>query len=594
MLQACRPTGRLFYWALAIMAMAALAATARGEGPAEKPGKATAPPSATPRASNPSPHAASPAPQSGPALTSIIDTVYLASGTPAQGTLVITWPAFVTASGSAVAPGFLDVTLGTNGALNVQLIPNAGATPPNTYFTVVYQLQPDEVRTEYWVVPTSSPATLAQVRTTPGSGTAAQPVSMQYVNTALAAKANDDAVVHLSGAETVTGTKSFTAPPNVPAPVNTGDVANKSYVDTAVANVGVGNYLSTSGGTLTGPLTLSASPTAPLQAAPKQYVDLSAAGKADLVSGLVPTNELGSGSPSSSNCLLGNGAWGACGSSANATEIQSVPVGSSAPSNGQVLTYSSSSGQYAPATPTGGAGGVSITPAASQNIAQPAGTQFSTNNLANIRYVTPSWNWSYTDSGGILGNLTTAGSGLTITLTCTTPVPCPLGIDVASTLSGHYPVNSHYYVYAVYISGTGTPEAAPVTGGTCTSFMPRFYLESWTLGLQGIAWYYASSQAEPVSAETSYQQVYNWLQGTTLTAPCAASGTVWSCQISQNGTPYLVMWDTSQSCSGGFCTTGNQAVASQWTKYQDMTTSSAPLAISGHSVPVGIKPVLLH
>ena len=467
MLQACRPAGRLFYWALAILAMAGLAAIARAEGPAEKPVKATAT-AATSRAANPSPSAASPTTQSGPALTSVIDTVFLADGTPAQGTLVITWPAFVTASGSAVAPGFLDVTLGTNGALNVQLIPNAGATPANTYFTVVYQLQPDEVRTEYWVVPTSSPATLAQVRTTPGSGTAAQPVSLQYVNTALAAKANDDAVVHLSGAESITGTKSFTVPPNVPAPVNTGDVANKSYVDTAVANVGVGNYLPTAGGTLTGPLTLSASPTAPLQAAPKQYVDLSAAGKADLVSGLVPTSELGSGSASSSNCLLGNGTWGACGSSANATEIQSVPVGSSAPSNGQVLTYSSSSGQYAPATPTGGAGGVSTSPAASQNIAQPAGTQFSTNNLANIRYVTPSWNWSYTDSGGILGNLTTAGSGLTITLTCTTSAPCPLGIDVASTLSGHYPVNSHYYVYAVYISGTGTPEAAPVTGGTCT------------------------------------------------------------------------------------------------------------------------------
>ena len=122
---------------------------------------------------------------------------------------MITWPAFVAADGTAVAPGSLNVTLGTNGALNVALTPNAGATPANTYYTVVYQLQPSEVRTEYWVVPTSSPATLAQVRTTPGSGTAAQPVSMQYVNTALAAKANDNTVVHLTGAETVTGAKSF-------------------------------------------------------------------------------------------------------------------------------------------------------------------------------------------------------------------------------------------------------------------------------------------------------------------------------------------------------------------------------------------------
>jgi hypothetical protein len=187
----------------------------------------------------------------------VIDTVYQANGSPAVGLLVITWPAFVTLSGNAVAPGTLSVTLGTNGALNVALAPNASASPANTYYTVVYQLQPGQVRTEYWVVPTSSPATLAQVRTTPGSGTASAPVSMQYVNTALAAKANDNTVVHLAGTEMVTGTKTFSSPPNVPTPVGTGDVANKAYVDSSVATVGAGTFLPTAGGAMTGPLTLS-------------------------------------------------------------------------------------------------------------------------------------------------------------------------------------------------------------------------------------------------------------------------------------------------------------------------------------------------
>jgi hypothetical protein len=71
--------------------------------------------------------AASPAPQSGPALTSVVDSVYMANGSPAAGVLVITWPAFVTAGGTAVAPGSLNVTLGTNGALNVALTPNAAS-----------------------------------------------------------------------------------------------------------------------------------------------------------------------------------------------------------------------------------------------------------------------------------------------------------------------------------------------------------------------------------------------------------------------------------------------------------------------------------
>ncbi len=435
MLQACRPMGRLFYWALVTVVMASSVGAWA---------------------------------QSGPALTTVEDTVYEADGSAAQGTLVITWPAFVTASGAAIAPGTVNATLGANGALSVQLVPNAAATPAGIYYVVVYQLGPGEVRTEYWVVPTSSPATLAQVRATPGTGTAAQPVSMEYVNTALAGKADDSAVIHLAGAETVTGTKTFVAPPSVPAPVGTGDVANKGYVDTSISNVGAGTFLPTAGGTMTGPVTLSGNPTAPLQAAPKQYVDLAGSGKADLVSGLVPRSELGTGVASGLNCLLGNGTWGACGSSANATEIQSVPVGTTAPSDGQVLAYSAAAGQYAPTTAAGGAGGLSMNPASNQNIAQPGGTQFSANNLANIRYVMPSWNWAYTDNGGSLGNLATAGTGLTITLTCTTANPCPLGIDAAGTLAGHYPINIHYYVYAVYISGTGTPEAAPVTGGSCT------------------------------------------------------------------------------------------------------------------------------
>ncbi|HEY1677884.1 MAG TPA: hypothetical protein VGG04_09275, partial [Candidatus Sulfotelmatobacter sp.] len=142
----CRPMGRLFYWALALAAL--------GFG---------------------LPASGARLPQSGPATTTVADTVYLADGSPASGILIITWPAFVTSDGTAVAAGNISVTLGTNGALSVGLVPNAGATPAGSYYTVVYQLGPGEVKTEYWVVPTTSPANLATVRTTPGSGIASQP-----------------------------------------------------------------------------------------------------------------------------------------------------------------------------------------------------------------------------------------------------------------------------------------------------------------------------------------------------------------------------------------------------------------------------------
>ena len=145
-----RPMGRLCYWVLAVMASAAFGAaacTAEWAGYDDRGGHGV-----------------------------------FGGWEPAQGNLIITWPAFVTASGAAVAAGTTNTALGANGALSVALVPNAGATPAGVYYTVVYQIGPGQVKTEYWVVPTTSPANLAAVRTTPGAGVAGQPVSLQYVN----------------------------------------------------------------------------------------------------------------------------------------------------------------------------------------------------------------------------------------------------------------------------------------------------------------------------------------------------------------------------------------------------------------------------
>src|SRR5579871_6403077 len=94
-----RPMGRLCYWLL-IVGSLGLAAFGAGAGP-----------------------------DSTPATTTVADTVYMADGTPAQGSLIISWPAFVTAGGAVVGAGTTSVTLGAHGALNVTLVPNAGATP---------------------------------------------------------------------------------------------------------------------------------------------------------------------------------------------------------------------------------------------------------------------------------------------------------------------------------------------------------------------------------------------------------------------------------------------------------------------------------
>src|ERR1051326_4213774 len=94
-----RPAGRHFYW-LAMILLCALGVRA-----ADTP----------------------------PGTTLIHDTVYHANGTPARGTLVISWPAFETVDHKTVAAGVLSVPLGEGGVLDVALAPNQGATPLGTY-----------------------------------------------------------------------------------------------------------------------------------------------------------------------------------------------------------------------------------------------------------------------------------------------------------------------------------------------------------------------------------------------------------------------------------------------------------------------------
>ncbi len=254
----------------------------------------------------------------GPALTTISDTVYRADGSAATGTVLISWPSFQTSQGDAVAAGNLPVTIGAGGAFTVQLVANVGAAPAGTYYVAVFQLDDGTVRTEYWAVPATSPTTIAAVLTTPGTGLGNLAVTQGYVNAALADRALDATVVHLAGAETITGAKQFAVSPSFPAPVLATDAANKSYVDTAVSNVGSGAFVAIAGGTMTGPLTLPADPAAPNQAADRHYVDNGLLTKANLVSGIVPTGELGSGIASAGNCLNGNSTWGSCGSGAPA------------------------------------------------------------------------------------------------------------------------------------------------------------------------------------------------------------------------------------------------------------------------------------
>lgn len=168
------------------------------------------------------------------ATTTVSDMVYQADGTPASGTVLVSWPAFTTATGQSVPKGSTSVALNAGGVLTVSLAANASATPAGTYYTVVYHLNDGSTSREYWVVPVNaSPVTLTAVRNSVlPTSVAMQTVSKQYVDQAIARAALTGVV------------------PNDASP-----------------------YVEKAGDTMTGPLVLPGNPTSGLQAATKNYVD---------------------------------------------------------------------------------------------------------------------------------------------------------------------------------------------------------------------------------------------------------------------------------------------------------------------------------
>ncbi len=177
------------------------------------------------------------------ATTLVQDTVYEANGSVGQGSVIVSWPAFSTMSGQAVAAGTTSITIGANGSFSAQLAPNAGAMPIGTYYTAVYHLSDGTVSREYWVVPvTTSPVAISSIRSTvlPMS-VAMQTVSKSYVDSAI------------------------------------------SSLSASVGGTGSSSYVLKAGDTMTGPLVLPGDPTAAGQAADKHYVD---AGTAALTAGL--------------------------------------------------------------------------------------------------------------------------------------------------------------------------------------------------------------------------------------------------------------------------------------------------------------------
>ena len=132
------------------------------------------------------------------------------------------------------------------------------------------------------------------------------------------------------------------------------------------------------------------------------------------------------------------------------------------------------------------------------------------------------------------------------------------------------------------------------------AWVARYYLAGWSAGLARMYWYAYDSphygqlwNGSLNPAGQAYNTLNKWILGAKLTSACSANSSVWSCNLTlANGNTAEIIWDTSQSCSNGTCTTSSQSVSSAFANSQDLTGTNSNFPSAG-TVQVGIKPILL-
>jgi len=109
--------------------------------------------------------------------------------------------------------------------------------------------------------------------------------------------------------------------------------------------------------------------------------------------------------------------------------------------------------------------------------------------------------------------------------------------------------------------------------------------QTWYTWGQAASGTIETTKGQPTEAGLAYDEVMKWLIGSTP-SPCTNKGNIWACQVGVN----LIVWDASQTCSNGVCTTSTYTPPQGFLKYLDLTGASH--TISG-TVALGVKPILM-
>jgi len=114
---------------------------------------------------------------------------------------------------------------------------------------------------------------------------------------------------------------------------------------------------------------------------------------------------------------------------------------------------------------------------------------------------------------------------------------------------------------------------------------------SWFTWGTNVAGQIETANNTPDEAGIAYNQLYVWEFGR-LPSACTQSGKVWTCPLTgSSGYQAEIVWDDSQTCNSGVCTTNPMTPPSGAAQYRDIAGNVTQ--IIGGSVPIGLKPIII-
>ena len=89
------------------------------------------------------------------------------------------------------------------------------------------------------------------------------------------------------------------------------------------------------------------------------------------------------------------------------------------------------------------------------------------------------------------------------------------------------------------------------------AFLAKFYLLHWSAGIERFYWYAYDNETWGTlwdaknglhKAGIAYREIHRWLQGATMTVPCASNQALWTCTlVRENGYRALILWSTANA-----------------------------------------------